>query len=86
MLAPLPGTLGFDTIRRAPAFATLLATFQAEVGGATPATAVSAAQSLAHLGLIADRAATHALIDQFTRAGLDLADPRLALLRLNAAL
>ncbi|MGD9917940.1 MAG: DUF5691 domain-containing protein [Paenirhodobacter sp.] len=86
MLAPLPGTLDFDTIRRAPAFATLLATFQAEVGGATPATAVSAAQGLAHLGLIADRAAAHALIDQFTRAGLGLADPRLALLRLNAAL
>ncbi len=82
LLAPAPGTLGYDTIRNAPPFAH----FESAVLKAEDTAARAVSAGFLNLGLIADGDAAARLIDRFTGLGLMAADPRLSLLRLNAAL
>lgn len=82
LLSAAPGTLGLATIRSSGAFRQLEAT----VAEGTDTTAQAVNLGFANLGLIADREAARGLIDHFTGGGLMSADPRLAMLRLNAGL
>ncbi|MEM7721983.1 MAG: DUF5691 domain-containing protein [Pseudomonadota bacterium] len=82
LLSVAPGTVDFETIRRAAAFKQ----FEKAVKDEKDTSAHAVNMGFANLGLIADRAAAQSLTDHFTSAGLMAADPRLAMLRLNAAL
>lgn len=82
LLAPAPGSLGLGTIRAAPPFAQ----FESAVLKAEDAAASAVETGFRNLGLIADAAAARQIVEHFTGLGLMAADPRLALLRLNAAL
>lgn len=82
LLSVAPGTVDVGTIRGSGAFKQFEKAVKDEKD-----TAVHAINTgFANLGLIADRAAAQTLTDHFTNTGLMSADPRLAMLRLNAAL
>ncbi len=82
LLSLTPGTLDFDTIRGSGAFRQ----FEKAVKDEKDTAVHAVNKGFANLGLIADRAAAQSLTDHFTQGGLMSADPRLAMLRLNAAL
>lgn len=83
MLGDTLGVLDIDALKAAPAFATLAKHLLKDDGRV----AQYVTQALTNLGLVATAATAETLLDHFTtQSGLMAADPRLALLRLNAAL
>lgn len=82
LLSLAPGTVDFETIRGSGAFKQ----FEEAVADEKDTSVHAVNMGFANLGLIADRAAAQSLTDHFTQRGLMSADPRLAMLRLNAAL
>ena len=82
LLSATPGVLELSTIQNADAFRQLEKALREDEAKA----AQTVTAGLANLGLLADREAARALLDQFKQGGMMSADPRLAMLRLNADL
>jgi len=82
LLSSAPGTLARAAILGSGAFRDFETALQAQNDPPPPILGTG----FVNLGLIADRQAAQALLDRFIGAGLIFADPRLSLLRLNAAL
>ena len=82
-LAPCPGKLDMQSITKSGAFREFAKLLSKDEDAPT-ARAITA--GLANLGLIASAAAAEGLVTNFTDNGVMAADPRLALLRLNASL
>lgn len=81
-IAEPDGTVGWHVIARLK----LRDLTKALVDPEKPGADTVATQSIAFLSLLADRDAANRLLDHLTSAGLMSVDPRLTLLRLNAAL
>ncbi|MEM8853424.1 MAG: DUF5691 domain-containing protein [Pseudomonadota bacterium] len=82
LLDPVPGTLPFDVIEQAPPFMQLCDVLADE----NTALEHMLQMGLMNLAYIADREEAQRIIDLFIDLGMMPADPRLTLLRLNAAL